>query len=205
MVAYGDNTGAARMLEPDTPDGFDAALTTRIAAMREVVSRLIDDCTGRTFGAVGTARQIIVPIHTLGSVLVLPVPARAITQILYGFDDEAGVISGGTALTTDAWTVALRDGSGNITALRAHNWWPGYGSVAITGTWADDGNSMTVPDEINWATNYLTAKSIAEENASPAGAIGPDGSVVPIRNPWNEPKVKAVLAKYRLVTVGLVL
>ena len=205
MVAYGDDDSVAQMLEPATPAGFSASLMARIPAMREVVSRLLDDATGRSFGTVGASRQVTVPTTTSTGVLVLPVPARTISEILYGYDDASGVISGGVALAADAWTVAHRDAEGNITALRVPGYWTGYGgAVAITGTWADADADASVPPEIDWATNYLTAKSIAEENASPAGAVGPDGSVVPIRNPWSEPKVRAIIAKYRLVTLGWV-
>ena len=217
MTAYGDDNTVATMLEPSTNSGFSEVLTTRIAAMREVVSRLIDEETGRSWGTAGTSETRVIRTRPYlnGNLLILPVPARTVTAITVNTTDEAGVITDGTLLTSSQWTIGLTDNEGNITALQiGSRYWPGgwyvypypaFGTVTITGTWADTGADTDVPAEINWACNYITAKSIAEEQASPAGFVGSDGSVVPIRNPWSDPKVKKILRKYELATHGLVL
>ena len=220
MTAYGDDNTVATMLEPSTNSGFSEVLTTRIAAMREVVSRLIDEETGRSWGTAGTSEtRVIRGYVNSGGMLLLDTPARTITAITVGVTDEAGVISGGTVLESNQWTVGLTDADGNITGIRTASgrWYgvmypaltvwpyPSYETVTITGTWADTGVDTAIPAEINWACNYITAKSIAEEQASPAGFVGSDGSVVPIRNPWSDPKVKKILRKYELATHGLVL
>ena len=219
MTAYGDDNTVATMLEPSTNSGFSEVLTTRIAAMREVVSRLIDEETGRSWGTAGTSEtRTYRTYHDNGGMLMLDAPARTITAITVGVTDEAGIISGGTVLESNQWTVGLTDAEGNITAINMglSSWygfryptaWPygyGYGTITVTGIWADTGVDTDIPAEINWACNYITAKSIAEEQASPAGFVGSDGAVVPIRNPWSDPKVKKILRKYELATHGLVL
>ena len=213
MTAYGDDNTVATMLEPSTNSGFSEVLTTRIAAMREVVSRLIDEETGRSWGTAGTSETRVIRSNgaVYGELLILPAPARSISAITVNVTDEAGVISGGTVLESSQWTTGLTDANGNITAIQVGwfgNWsYPfGYpGTTTVTGIWADTGADTDIPAEINWACNYITAKSIAEEQASPAGFVGSDGAVVPIRNPWSDPKVKKILRKYELATHGLVL
>ena len=220
MTAYGDDDTVATMLEPSTNSGFSEVLTTRIAAMREVVSRLIDEETGRSWGTAGTSETRVIRTRPYlnGNLLILPVPARTVTAITVNTTDEAGVITDGTLLTSSQWTIGLTDNEGNITALQIGgaywngsywsgwgNAWLSYGTITVTGIWADTGTDTDIPAEINWACNYITAKSIAEEQASPAGFVGSDGSVVPIRNPWSDPKVKKILRKYELATHGLVL
>ena len=217
MTAYGDDNTVATMLEPSTNSGFSEVLTTRIAAMREVVSRLIDEETGRSWGTAGTSEtRTLRWTYTGGGLILLSVPARTVTAITVNTTDQAGVVSGGTVLPSTHWTIGLTDAEGNITALRigTGSWysgwwytpaWPSYGTITVTGIWADTGVDTDIPAEINWACNYITAKSIAEEQASPAGFVGSDGAVVPIRNPWSDPKVKKILRKYELATHGLVL
>jgi len=214
MTIYGDSDTIAQMLEPSTGAGFSEGLTARIDAMREVVSRLIDDETGRSFGTPGTSETRTMRAgYTEGGLLFLDTPARTITAITTNVTDEAGIISGGTALDDSQWTIGLTDSEGSITALRvASGYWftdwysyANYSPMTITGTWADTDDDDTVPAEIDWACNYITAKSIAEEQASPAGFVGSDGSVIPIRNPWGDPKVKRILRKYQLATHGIVL
>ena len=81
MVAYGDTTTIAQMLEPDTPSGFSASLTARIDAQREVVSRLIDEKTGRSFGSAGTSETRTIRPGGSSDVLILPAPVRSISAI----------------------------------------------------------------------------------------------------------------------------
>jgi hypothetical protein len=78
MVNYGDTDSIAQLLEPDTNAGFSDALTTRIESMREVVSRLIDERTGRSFGTVGTSetRQVLVADNDAVGCRSLPVRSR---------------------------------------------------------------------------------------------------------------------------------
>lgn len=204
MVAYGDAETIAQMLEPDNPSGFSASLLARIEAMREVVSRQIDEKTGRTFGVVGTSETRTVRGSGVSSVLVLPAPARVISAVTVDVIDEAGVVSGGTALTPSQWTIALSDDEGNITAITA-GWGVWWGTTQITGLWVDQGASLTVPAEIAWLCNYVSAKTIAEENASPAGFVGPDGSISYPRNPWSHPQVRDIIRKYRIPQKAVVL
>lgn len=201
MVAYGDTTTIAQMLEPDTPSGFSASLTARIDAQREVVSRLIDEKTGRSFGSVGTSETRTIRPGGSSDVLILPAPARSISAITVDCTDEGGVISGGTALTTAQWRVALTDSDGTITALSGT--WDGI--TTVTGIWADSDTDTTVPDDITWLCNYVAAKTLAEENSSPSGFVGSDGSVTFPRNPWSHPQVKAILLKHRIPQKVLVL
>lgn len=204
LAIYGDTNTIAEMLESDTPSGFSAALTARIDDMREVVSRMIDEKTGRTFGVVGTSETRVIRGSSASSVLVLPAPARSISAVTIDVTDEAGVVSGGTALSPSQWTIALSDDEGNITAITA-GWGVWWGTVSVTGIWADTDTDTVVPAEITWLCNYVSAKTIAEENASPAGFVGPDGTMTFPRNPWSHPQVRDILRTYRIPQRAVVL
>src|SRR4051812_23177757 len=115
MTAYGDTNTVATMLEPSSA-GFSDALLAQIDAEREAVSRLIDEKTGRTFGAAGISETRT--IRKAGVIAVLPVPARSISAVRVNMTDEGGVVSGGTLLTASDWRVELTDADGNIAAIR---------------------------------------------------------------------------------------
>jgi hypothetical protein len=207
MPGYGDVPTIVQMLGPGEPSaGFQAGLEARIDEMQQVVSALVEQRTGRVWSSdpAPSVTRTIYPVGGLSSVLVLPVPARTITAITVGGSDAGGVVSGGTALEATGWAVAVRDRFGDITAVRLASGasWTGWAVVTVTGTWADSAGSA--PPEIVWAVNYITAERIKQEQASPAGFVGPEGTVTPVRNPWSDPQVKQILARYRLATRGLV-
>lgn len=207
MSVYGDDDIIVQMLGPAEPsDGLSADLEDRVAAMNAVVSGLIDEATGRQWivGAPAPATRAIIPTGGSSTVLVLPVPAVSISAITVNQDDEGGVLSGGTSLDAAYWSVALRNRDGDITALRTNTgaYWIGYRVVSITGVWSDQ--VQNVPDDIIWAANFITAERIKQEQASPAGFVGPDGTVAPIRDPWADPQVKAILKRHRVTGKGVV-
>jgi hypothetical protein len=206
-VAYGDTDTVAQMLEADTPAGFSDALTTRIDAMREVVSRLIDERTGRSFGVAGVSEERRVSVTENDA--LLPAPARSISAVTGYRTDEGGVLSDPTELETNQWTVDLRDRAGNILVISGafFNWsWYQYnGLITVTGIWADSSTDTTIPAEIDWLCNYVSAKTIAEEGSSPSGFVGPDGAVSYPRSPWTHPQVKEIIANYRIPQRMLVL
>ena len=205
MSAYGDATVIAEMIGTGT--ATSAGLEDRIAVMNQVVSALIEEKTGRTWtGAVVTpSTKTIYPTGGWSSVLALPVPATTITGITVSGTDEGSVITAGDTLDAVQWSVAIRNRLGEITAIRSTTGavWVGFRVVQITGTWADSQNA--VPKEIEWVANYITAERIKQEQANPAGYVGPDGSVIPIRDPWSDTQVKAVIERHRLTSRELVL
>lgn len=207
MPSYGDDDVIAQMLGASHPDEtLQSDLELRITAMNAVVSDLIDEKTGRTWlgSAPGSSTKTIYP-RGFSNVLPLPVPATSISAITVNGTDEGGVVSGGTALNAAYWRVALRNDLDEITAIRMNTGveWIGYQVVQITGVWAETQN--TAPEEIEWVANYVTAERMKQEQANPAGFVGPDGTVTPIRDPWNDSQVKAVIAKWRITSKELVL
>jgi hypothetical protein len=93
---------------------------------------------------------------------------------------------------------------GEALALRRtdYGWWPTV--VVIVGTWADTDADATVPDDITYAANYLISERFKLEQASPAGQIGPDGSVIPVRNSLKDPLVSATMDYWRVQTPVIV-
>jgi hypothetical protein len=208
MAAYGDDTTILQMLGPgDESTGFSDALQERISSMNEVVSALVEEKTGRAWisTAPASATRVVYPSSGTSSFMVLRTPAVSISAITVNQDDDDGVISGGSALTAGAWAVASKNQRGEITAIRTNNGgvWIDYQVVSITGIWADE--IQTVPADVEWLVNYVTAERIKQEQASPAGFLGPDGTVTPIRDPWNDPQVKDIIRRHRLTGKMLVL
>jgi hypothetical protein len=132
----------------------------------------------------------------------MPVPARSISAVTTYQYDHGGTLGGPTVLTTDQWWVSLRDADRNILIITGGffdwSWFQYNGLVEVTGVWADTGTDTSIPAEIDWVCNYVSAKTIAEESSSPAGFVGDNGAAVFPRNPWSHPQVKEIISAYRI-------
>ncbi len=195
MTLYGDLDHVKRMLRPDDSTSFNAADDARLTLIQAAVSSTLEQRMGRKFGA-----PVVDTTHLLyagrSSVVLLPVPARAITSV---------TVDG--TLINAAWYVAdpVDFATGLIWGLRLVSgslwgWMDAFNRpttpVSIVGDFTDSDNDAVIPDDVQYIANYLIAERYKVEGASPAGFTGPDGAVVPIRNAWIDPLVKAVVDKY---------
>jgi hypothetical protein len=141
-------------------------------------------------------------------VLLLPRPARSITSISIGGAVSNATYSGGTALDATTYTsVGFTDTEGRILALRLLNgavWGEGV-AVNITGQFSSIDDDVDVPADFIYAVDYLIAEQFKIEQASPAGYTGPDGAVVPIRNPFKSDVWLKIKDKYALLAKALVI
>lgn len=74
--------------------------------------------------------------------------------------------------------------------------WAWTSPLLVTGTWADV--PVTVPDDVVDAVTFLVVEEWKAEHASPTGQSGPDGQVVPTRNPWKFERVRSAIDRYSL-------
>lgn len=199
MASYGDDATIIQMLGPGA-SSFSAGFQTRVTELNAVVSALVEEKTGRTWSVTSptATTRIVYQRGGTSSVLVLPEPAVSISAITIDQDDEGGVLSGGSALDADQWSVVARNGLNEITMIQTNNRlpWFGYSVVSITAVWAS--TVQTVPPDIEWVVNYVVAERMKQEQANPAGFVGPDGTVAPVRDPWSDRQVKDILRRHRL-------
>lgn len=209
MPTYGSVEAVKRLLSVSgtatTPDHDE-----RIADNLATASALLEHKLGRSFAVPAADTTEVMwtvpvaasawepwPSNSVPGVLLLPKPARSITSISVGGTVEGSTITDPTVLGADEWAVHIRRLDGLILAVRAYagGW---SAPVQITGDFADSDDDEAVPADVVYAVNWLAAERIKIENASPAGFTGPDGQTVPIRDPWRDATVRAVIDKYRI-------
>lgn len=211
MVLYGDVEFVKSIFRPDEGVVYGADVDARLTEIQKAVAAMIDEKTGVRFGIAPAASARILFAGS-GSVLLLPVPVLAVSTVETGGSYSAGGAVDFATLAAASWVLdpVDRDGLGLGIRLLTGSWWgyrsiiAPYGSatpVRVTATWIDAGYSATVPDEITYIANFLMTELLKNQAASPAGFTGPDGAVVPIRNPWNDPMVKTIIEKYRVEKV----
>jgi hypothetical protein len=195
-MLYGDLEQVKGMLRPSETAGFGGDAEARLAALQEVVSLLIEEKTGRVFGgtATPTARTIEGPRGAPWDILLLPSPIRSVTSVAIVGSDPVTLDAGDYVL----WNVSPQ---GDAFQLRrvANGYWPirnGVDRIVVTGVWSDTASGGTVPADIDYIANYIIAERFKSEKASPAGFTGPDGATVPVKDPWRDGMVKAVVEKY---------
>lgn len=208
MTVYGDLEHVRTMLRPTVTTEFTADVDVRLGAIQVAVSAAIEDKLGRTFGIpVPDTGQLLFAGRS--SVLVLGVPARAITSVVTSGTVAGQSMTGGRTVLATEWAADPYDARlGLIYGLRLRSglWWGEADTrnrplvpVLVTGDFADSDADGEIPDDLQYIANYLTAELFKAESTSAAGQIGLEGDYVPPRNPWNDPLVKAILHRHRAV------
>lgn len=212
MALYGSNAQTQKMIRgtPEIQLGTD--FDSRFQGIQAAVSRIIERKTGRAFGggaALPESRLIYAGPYTS---LLLEVPARTITSIQRYGQWTGTAYTGGITLAGIDWIPDPVDVDGLILGARlayggAWGISDNYGRPAtpiyITGTWSDQPAEAEAPADITYVANYVIAEIFKAEQASPAGFVGPDGTVTPIRNPWRNETVNQILDSYAVQKVPI--
>lgn len=194
MSLYGDLATAKAFLRAQSTSVLDPDADIRLADIQIAVSAALEAKTGRTFGDGPSADETVLIWAAASDVLLLPKPARSITSVTVGGTVEGGTFSGGQLLDASQWVHWFVDGDGLIHAMRrGAGWW---GAVQVVADFVDNDDDAEVPADVTAAATFLIAETYKVREASPAGFVGPDGATVPIRNPWNDPTVQAVIRTY---------
>ena len=198
MALYGSTQAIKNLLNATDADSWDDGKIARMVALQQAVSRIVEMQTGAVFYGDPTditPEQRVIEAAPVGTVLFLPWGLRSASAILEGPTWDGAAWTAGTSLTTSQYRLSGRTPSGIYRTIAgvSRSW---GGDYAITGIWEDQ--VPGVPEEIDYVVNFVAAEAFKEEQASPAGFVGPDGAVVPIRNALANPKVRAILDHYRI-------
>lgn len=207
-MAYGTAARVKDLLGNEGED-FTADQESRIGQLLEVMSRVIEERTGAIFG--DATAETVEETADGGSILYLSKGLRSVTSIVENPTTWSGTAwNGGTTLTTADYRLSGKlnkratDGAFATcyrTIERINGGWSGR--YVITGVWED--RFATVPVDIDYLASYLAAEVFKKQKASPAGFVGPDNAVVPVRNTLNEPEVKAILNRWSVGPVAWVI
>jgi hypothetical protein len=203
MALLGDIEAVKSMLRPTDSAEFSTDADARLALLQSAVTLLFDQKIGRSFGgtATPTARTFDAGLDCSDPTLFLPEPARSISAVaIVGTNPQTLTLYDPTTKLGDylPWHVTRE---GDILAIRIvqNAYWPartGYDRITVTAVWSDTDNGGGIPDDLNYAANYVISEVFKAEQASPAGFTGPDGATVPVRDPWKNPMVVGTIAKY---------
>lgn len=212
MALYGSVDSAKVLLKAAPNTVFSTDVDARLAALQAVVSSYIEYETGRAFGGgPATATGVVVeapvsyvydvPVNA-STVLFLPKAIRTITAVYFDPEWSGTAWSGGTLVPATEYVPVLPayDTYGGLASVAGDAW---AGRYLVVGTWEDTDADSSVPVDITYVANYLIAEAFKAEQTSAAAMAGPDGSTLPLKNPYKNPLVVGVLEKYR-TTVGSV-
>lgn len=194
MPTYGSAAAVKTVLRADTSSTFNADQEARITALLSLASAYVEEQTGAQFG-VSTAETIAVDSSLDdGEMLWLPKGIRSVSSIIESPTWNGTTWTGGTTIATSSYRLTSKVDSQSIyrTITRTDGSWSGL--CVITGVWEDQ--YPTVPDDITWVVNNVVVELFKKQQASPAGQVGPDGSVIPLRNVFAQTEVQAVIYKY---------
>ena len=171
---------------------------TRLTALNDALSALLDGELGRTFGADAPVAETRA-VHQDSALdrIDLPVPLRSLTGIEIGGTWDGTDWLTPTTLDADAYRARPADREGNIWTIDL------YGSVAdeyrVTGVWADQ--VQAVPVEIVEAVNVMVTRAYKRDEAGAGGsAIGPtEFETQAPQGIFTDDRVKRAIERYRLV------
>jgi hypothetical protein len=209
MPDYGDIAQVKKMYRPTENTAYGADIDARLTAIQKAISR---DLEYKLFGTIGAPITDTTQLVYAGpyASLILPIPARAITSVTVGGTISGSTITNGTLYTPDMFAFDPIDQQGRILGLRlvsgsGWGWSAPDGTplvpVQIVGDFTDSDNDTTVPDDVTYAANLLILRTFQRETTGVAGVSGEDGTFAPPSNPWNDPIVKDVIARYRVPRV----
>lgn len=196
MATIGSADGVKKLLRATPTSTFDADKEARITELLGFVTRYIERQTGRVWGEGADPAPASRYVRSYGSIdtLYLPIGVKDVTAVTYEPTWDGDLWTGGAALETTDFELAPY-GATYATTLRRISWpYTFDGAYLITGTWADA--TTEIPDDITYVGNYLAAQLFKKQDASPAGFLGPDNAVMPIRQFLEEKEVVETLRAY---------
>ncbi len=172
-----------------------AAKDVRLGQINDALSLAFDEATGMTFLAVAATSTREVNAPGVSSLLVLSEPIRTITAIETDGSWNGAAWVGGTTLAAGEYRLVYGDATRGYYGIAGSGLW--YGTVRITGQWANTQVSATTPADVAYVVTYAVARQYRAENADNDGTLGPDGFAVQVPAATNFGLWDKTVAKYR--------
>lgn len=192
---YANRDDVLRELDIDGDDASNTALIEQIERMEHALASAFDHKVGRSFGADAVPATRIVTVNRHDDTAVLQSPARVVSAVHRGGQwdgtewlDEQEVEGWYSVYSSDHLIYGLRRSAG----------WDG--DIRVTAVWGSDSEDG-VPDDVSHALTWLTVRQHRRVTASPNELVGPEGFTVPTPHAWDDPMVKEIIEKYRVVEV----
>jgi hypothetical protein len=179
-MRYADRDAVLRQLKI-----VDSTQVERVELLENGLAEVLDGKLGRSFGTTPVAETRTAYGYS-SDLLILPAPITSVTSVTID----------GVALDVASYQLWFTDAAGSRGILLGAGYW--WGPVAVNGIWADQ--TAGVPADIREVMTFLTVDEYRVRVSSPAGQIGPDGLIIPVRNPWKYEVVQATIDRYRLAT-----
>jgi hypothetical protein len=213
MAILGDLEHVKQMLRASEGVDLGPDADDRLERIQATITALIEHKTGIVFGAT-VEDTTAIAWGADSEILLLPVPARAVTSVTTGGTWDGTVYAGGAELDIETWEPwTIDNATGLIWSLRLRSgaYWGGVDlynrpvfPVVIVGDFTDSDDDAVIPADVQYAADRLIAAQYQRENASPTGFIGPDGGIQVSPSAWNDDIVKQVLDRYGAATKALV-
>jgi hypothetical protein len=197
MALYGSIEAIKRILQTNPNGGgeFSADEVLRMVELQKAVSAGIEGRTGVVFGEDPAPAETIEVDGEGGSTLFLPKGIRTVTSITEGPDWSGSAWINGSLLASGTYRLNAKVSNGAYRQLiRTDGRW--FGRYVIVGVWEDQ--APDVPDDITYAANFVSAEIFKAQSASPHGLMGPEGALVPIRDPWKASEVQEALCRWQI-------
>lgn len=206
---YGSIPAVQDLLSSDgTTEAWSESQQSRMLALLETIGGLIEEATGCRFGS---ETPETIEVNGQGDdTLFLDKGIRSVSSIVENPTTWTGSAwTGGTAFATTDYRLSGKevqriDGDTDSTVyhklLRVDGVWSGL--YVITGVWED--RVANVPDDIHYLANYVAAEVFKVQKASPAGFVGPDGAVVPVRDVFRSSEFRRIIDRWAVGRVAMV-
>lgn len=192
---YANRDDVLAELDIDGEDAANQRLVEQIERMESALASAFDQKVGRSFGEAATPSTRLVEVGRRSDTAVLQSPARVVNAVHRGgqwdgtdWIDEQEVEGWYSVYSSDHLIYGLRRSAG----------WDG--DIRVTAVWGS-GSEAGVPDDVSHVLTWLTIRQHRRMTASPHELVGPEGFTVPTPHAWDDPMVKDIIAKYRVVEV----
>ncbi|MEJ7763654.1 MAG: hypothetical protein WKF80_12750 [Thermomicrobiales bacterium] len=167
----------------------------RLGQISDALSLAFDEATGLTFGTVATTSTREVNAPGVSTLLVLTEPIRTVIGIETDGSWNGAAWAGGTTLATDEYRLVYGDAAHGYYGITGSGLW--YGTVRVTGQWANTQVAATTPADVTYVVTYAVARQYRAEKADNDGTLGPDGFAVQVPAATNFGLWDKTVAKYR--------
>ena len=192
---YANRDDVLAELDIDGDDAGNQPVIAQIERMESALASAFDQKVGRSFGVAATPSTRLVHVGRRADTAVLQSPARIVNAVHRGGQwdgtewlDEQEVEGWYSVYSSDHLIYGLRRSAG----------WDG--DIRVTAVWGSDSEDG-VPDDVSHALTWLTVRQHRRVTASPNELVGPEGFTVPTPHAWDDPVVKEIIEKYRVVEV----